>query len=105
VRAADVGYVAKERIPQSGIPETFWNLAPDLAVEVVSPNETADEVQDRVRDYLTAGTPLVWVVYPGLAQVMVYTPDGLARVLQEQDRLEYLQLPGFSCPVAELFGV
>jgi Uma2 family endonuclease len=104
VRAADVSYVAKERFLESGIPEKFWSLAPDLAVEVVSPNETADEVQEKVFDYLVAGTPMVWVIYSRTQQVVVHTPDGLARTLRGEDRLEFAQLPGFSCTVAELFG-
>jgi Uma2 family endonuclease len=104
VRAADVSYVRQERIPESGIPEGFWKLAPDLAVEVVSPYETAEEIQDKVFDYLSAGTPQVWVVYPRRQQVVVHTPDGLARTLSGEDRLEFPQLPGFSCTVADLFG-
>ena len=104
VRAADVSYVRQERIPESGIPEGFWNLAPDLAVEVVSPFETAEEIQDKVFDYLTAGTPQVWVIYPRRQQIVVHTPDGLARTLQAQDALQAPELlPGFGCKVEELF--
>ncbi len=62
--------------------------APDLALEVVSPSETADEVRDKVHDYLQAGTPLVWVVYPRSKEVVVHTPDGLARTVSGDDRLE-----------------
>lgn len=103
VRAADVSFVARERIPESGIPEGFWNLAPDLAVEVVSPFETADDIWDKVSDYLAAGTPVVWVIYPRRKQAQVHTPDGLARTLNAVDLLEHPALPGFSCKLGDLF--
>lgn len=51
-------------------------IHPDVAVEVVSPNETAEDVREKVRDYLTAGTPLVWVIYPRTQEVVAHTPDG-----------------------------
>ncbi len=105
VRAADVSFVRQARIPETGIPEGYWNLEPDLAVEVVSPTETAQEVWENLSDYLSAGTPLVWVVYPRSWHVMVYTPDGLARTLQGQDVLEHPEvMPGFSVTVNGLFG-
>lgn len=105
VRGPDVFYVRAERIPASGIPEAYWHLAPDVAVEIVSPNESADEVREKVRDYLAAGTCLVWVMYPRTQEVIVHTPDGLARTYSRGDVLgEFDILPGFACAVAELFG-
>lgn len=104
VRGPDVSYVQAERIPATGVPEGFWNLAPDLAVEIVSPNETADEVRAKVHDLLAAGTPLVWVIYPRTQEVVAHTRDGLARTYGATDTLENMDvLPGFSCAVAELF--
>lgn len=104
VRGPDVSFVRAERIPSSGVPEGFWELAPDLAVEVVSPTETADEVRGKVRDFLAAGTPLVWTVYPRSREVIAYTPDGLARTYSLDDALEFpAVLPGFRCSVQELF--
>lgn len=67
VRFPDVSYLRAERIPAMGVPEGFWDLAPDLAVEVVSPNETAEEVREKVRDFLAAGTALVWTDLPAYA--------------------------------------
>jgi len=64
VRAPDVSFVSRERIPADGVPEGFWNIAPDLAVEVISPSEQPDDVQDNVIDYLAVGTRIVWVIYP-----------------------------------------
>jgi Uma2 family endonuclease len=104
VRGPDVFYVRSDRIPKSGIPEAFWNSAPDLAVEVVSPSETADEIQEKVGDFLGAGTQRVWVVYPRRREVVIHRPDGSARTVAGSDVLEDQEvLPGFSCRVAELF--
>jgi Uma2 family endonuclease len=104
VRAPDVSFVQIERIPASGIPEGFWQLAPDLAVEVVSPSESAEDVREKVRDYLRAGTPLVWVIYPRTRELIEHTNDGLARSRSGSDVLENATiLPGFSCRVETLF--
>jgi Uma2 family endonuclease len=104
VRGPDVSYVRAERIPSAGVPEGFWDLAPDLAVEVVSPSETAEDVREKVRDFLQAGTPLVWTIYPRTREVIVHTPDGIARTYNIDDTLMYSDvLPGFTCTVAELF--
>jgi Uma2 family endonuclease len=105
VRGPDVSYVRANRIPPSGVPEGFWTLAPDLAVEIVSPSETADEVREKVRDFLSAGTPLVWTIYPRTGEVVAHTADGVARTYSGEDVLEYHDvLPGFSCKAAELFA-
>ncbi|HKP51835.1 MAG TPA: Uma2 family endonuclease [Chloroflexia bacterium] len=105
LRAPDVSYVRADRVPQGDVPEGFGTLAPDLAVEVISPSETADEIQEKVGDFLSAGTPLVWVIYPRRGEVVVYTADGLARTYSGDDVLEQPEvLPGFSCRVSELFA-
>lgn len=104
VRGPDVYYVGPERAPNTGVPEAFWDIAPDLAVEVVSPGDGADEVRQKVRDYLAAGTRLVWLVYPRTREVVVHTPDGLSRAYGEGDTLEAFDaLPGFACAVTQLF--
>lgn len=104
VRAPDVFYLRAERVPATGLPEGFWQLAPDLAVEVVSPSESAQEVRGKVRDYLGAGTALVWVVYPRSQEVVVHTPDGRAQTFGADDTLAGFELlPGFSCAVSSLF--
>jgi Uma2 family endonuclease len=107
VRGPDISYVRAERYPATGLlEEGFWALAPDLAVEIVSPHETADEVREKVRDYLAAGTPLVWTIYPRTRDVIVHTPDGLARTYGPDAILSFPDiLPGFTCTVAELFDV
>lgn len=104
VRGPDISFVAIARVPGTGIPEAFWQQAPDLAVEIVSPSETAEEVREKVRDFLQAGTPLVWVVYPRTREVLVHRPGGAIQVLGEGDTLDdAVVLPGFACRVGELF--
>lgn len=104
VRGPDIAFVRRERL--ANLPrEGFFPGAPDLAVEVVSPNDLAQEVERKVQDYLTAGAALVWVLYPETRHVMVYRPGGEARVLSRKDALEGADvLPGFTCKVEELFG-
>lgn len=104
VRLPDVAFVRKDLIPSSGIPNGFWELAPDLVVEVVSPWETATEVQAKVRDYIDAGTPLVLVAYPDLVEVIAYTHDRRSRRYGEGDILRFPDvLPGFECRVEDYF--
>ncbi len=104
VRAPDISFVRAEHIPADGVPEAFWHLAPDLAIEVVSPSETAQEVRDKVEDFLAAGTPVVWVAYPKSREVVAHTPDNLARTYRADDLLTAPDLlPGFACRVADLF--
>ena len=106
VRIPDVSVVLRAHVPEGGIPEGFWPGAPDLAVEVVSPNDRAEDVYDKVRDYLDAGTPLVWVLWPKRQSLTVHTPDGRARDLGPEDALDGADvLPVFNLRVAELFAV
>jgi Uma2 family endonuclease len=106
VRIPDVSVVRRERVAAGGIPEGFWPGAPDLAVEIVSPHDRAEEVHERVRDYLGAGTQQVWVLWPRSRTVTVYWPDGTARELGPDDQLTGGDvLPGFAVAVRELFVV
>ena len=106
LRIPDVSFVARERIPAGGIPEGFWPGAPDLAVEIVSPNDLAQEINDKVHQYLEVGTRMVWVLWPNRRTVTVYLPEGQLRDLGPNDELDGGEvLPGFSVRVASLFEV
>ena len=106
VLAPDAGFVRRERIPASGLPATFWEGAPDLAVEVTSPGDTRREVADKVASWLAAGTHLVWVVDPQRATVTIHAPDGTPRRLAGSDVLEGEPwFPGFRLPVPDIFGL
>ena len=104
VRAADAAFVAKARIPSEGEPEGYWAIAPDLVVEVISPSDSAPAVQSKVADWLAAGCRIVWVVYPDTKTVTEYRSWQKVQVLTADQSLEGSDvLPGFVCPVRELF--
>ncbi|HSF33712.1 MAG TPA: Uma2 family endonuclease [Candidatus Tectomicrobia bacterium] len=105
VRAPDLAFIRRERIPEAGLPRGFWPGAPDIAVEVISSGDTYTEVEEKVNDWLDAGTRMVLVLNPRTRTVTVYTShSGVAR-LTEADILDGGEvLPGFTCRVAELFG-
>ncbi len=104
VRAPDVAYVRKDRIPPPDEQTGFWPVAPDLVVEIVSPSDTADDIQSKVQDYLDAGTRLIWVVYPPTKTVVEYRKRGGLPRLGIDDALQGNDvLPGFSYPLKQLF--
>ncbi len=98
----DVGFIANVRQPQR--PHVTWNpLAPDLAVEVVSPTDRAKDIADKVANYLSAGT-LLWYVYPDEQQVKVYAPGQPVKTLGLKDVLEGDPvLPGFKLALQDVF--
>jgi Uma2 family endonuclease len=105
VRGADAAFVRKDRIPPTGIPKSYWPGAPDLAVEVVSPNDTHDEVEEKVQEWLDAGTSVVWVVSPKRRTVAIHRPARDVVTLTEKDELDGGPLlPDFRCRVSEIFG-
>ena len=104
VRAPDASFVRSGRLPAEGIGPGFLKLAPDLAVEVLSPTESASELEEKLDDYCACGTPLIWVVDPVLRTVMIVASDAPVRWLREADTLDGGEVvPGFSCGVAQLF--
>ena len=111
VRSPDVAFVREERIPSPEEESGFWALAPDLAVEIISPSETAQMIQDKVDDYLAAGVRLIWLVYPKSKRVVEYkhvlrdevSPTQI-RHLGVKDNLEGGDvIPGFEYALSRLF--
>jgi Uma2 family endonuclease len=103
VRGPDVSFVRADRLPAADVAHRFYEGAPDLAIEIVSPDDRAAEVARTVQGYLRAGTRAVWVVYPDTRSIVVHGPDGLARLHGPDDAIDGGDvLPGFSAPVAEL---
>jgi Uma2 family endonuclease len=102
VRAPDVAFVARERVPPRGA-HGFPALAPDLVVEVLSPDDRPGEILAKVADWLSAGARLVWVVDPERRVARIYRDDGSETVVPDQGTLEgEAVLPGFSCALAEV---
>ena len=105
VRAPDASFISKERIGDMKPPKKFWPFAPDLAVEVVSPSDTAEAVQDKVRSWFAGGTRMVWVLYPTPRTVHVYRSPTDVQILQVGDTLSGEPVvPGFACSVADIFA-
>jgi Uma2 family endonuclease len=103
-RIPDVAFVAAARIPAEGVPEGAWPFAPDLAVEIISPNDLYEKVMTKVVEYLDAGVRQVWLIWPERRLVMVHSSLTDVKVLQETGELDGGDMiPGFRCRVADLF--
>jgi Uma2 family endonuclease len=104
VRRPDVSFVARARYPEIDDSQGFLTIAPDLAVEVISPNDLASEVNEKIEEYLQAGVQMVWVVDPDTRTVMVHRADGSADKLRPADDIVGENVvEGFRCKVAEFF--
>ncbi len=104
VRRADVSFIRAGRLTDEVISEGDCSIPPDLAVEVISPNDLASELNLKIEEYLRAGVRLVWVVDPEVRTVEVYRGDGTTQRLRENDRLSGEDvLVGFECQIASLF--
>jgi Uma2 family endonuclease len=98
----DVAFISKARQPQPSH-ETYNPLAPDLAVEVLSPSDQPDVMRLKLANYLAAGV-VVWVVNPEARTVEVYTPGKRAYRLGVDDTLDGGDvLPGLALPVKDFF--
>jgi Uma2 family endonuclease len=103
--APDAAFVRAERLPPPEEQDRFLPLAPDLAVEVFSPSERRGMIERKVHEYLAAGVPLLWVVYPRQRTVTVYAAGREPRTLRGGDALDGGDvLPGFRLPLAEVFA-
>jgi Uma2 family endonuclease len=105
-RRPDVAFVSHARWPvgRRAPDVTVWDIAPDLAVEVVSKTNAADDVQQKTHDYFKAGVTRVWVIYPRQQEVYVYSSPTEVQILQLGQELDGGDLiPGFRLPLAALF--
>lgn len=106
VRIPDISFSAWDRVPEGEVAEWFWEGAPTLAVEVVSPHDRAVDLHERVHDYLDAGSVQVWVLWPRRQSISVYRSDADTRELGPDAILDGADiLPGFSVRVGDLFDV
>jgi Uma2 family endonuclease len=105
VRSPDVSFVARGRFPGEVIPEGFSPVPPDLAVEILSPEDRSRFVLEKVGEYLDAGVPLVWVIDPRKRNASVYRSLTNVRTLAEGDDLDGEDvMPGFRCRLGEILG-
>ena len=104
VRKPDVSFIAAARMTAEQWNEGFSKLAPDLAVEVLSPNELAIDVDWKLQDYLAAGVRLVWIINPETRIVRIHRQDRSVAEVHAGEELDGEDVvPGFRAPVAELF--
>ena len=104
VRAPDLAFICRDRVVGS-VPAGYFPGTPDLAIEVLSPNDRTREVDEKVQDWLRAGCREVWVVSPRLKTVAIHRPHADVRVLTADETLASPELlPGFACQVSEAFG-
>lgn len=104
VRAPDIAFIAKERLPEVMPQESFWPGAPSLAVEVLSPEDRTGEVDEKIDAWLNAGCDAVWIVDPKLQTVTIYQSQRAVTTFLVGQALEGGELlHGFTCAVDELF--
>lgn len=104
LRRADLSFLRSERLP-GRLPRGNLDIAPDLVVEVISPHDVAEDVQEKVLEYIRAGVRLIWLVYPRSRSVEVVTATGTSERLTEDATITAPEiLPGFSAPVAAFFA-
>jgi Uma2 family endonuclease len=105
VLAPDAAFIRQEEIDRIGRTKKFWPGAPDLAVEVMSPDDPVRKTDEKARAWLSYGARMVWVVNPRKQTVSVYRPGEDVIVLKEADALDGQRVvPGFRCDVKEIFS-
>ena len=106
-RAPDISFVSRERLSALGFRDStrrFFPGAPDLAVEVLSPNNTRTEIDSRLRDFFESGTRLAWIIDPDARRVEVCLSLSRRELIGEGGFLDGGEVvPGFHYPVADLF--
>jgi len=106
-RRPDAAFVSYTRWPTPVMArESAWNVVPDLAGEMVSPSNLAEEIDSKITDYFQSGVRLVWVFYPDSGRVYVYQSPTQVSILERTDTLDGGEgLPGFQLPMAQLYAV
>jgi Uma2 family endonuclease len=103
VRAADVAFISHERLAKCKA-EGYLEVAPEIVVEVLSPNDRRGDLAEKLLDYFSAGVDQVWVLEPKPRRVLVHRPQGEIQQFQLGDVLTSDELlPGFRLPIADVF--
>lgn len=104
LRKPDVSFIRQDRLTYEILHSGYCPVAPDLAVEVLSPNDTASEIEEKTEEFLRAGVQLIWIINPDLRTVRIHRANGTITGLHEQDRLSGEDvIVGFQVRVADLF--
>jgi hypothetical protein len=101
----DLSFVRRDRLEGGRLPRGHFRLAPDLAVEIASPSDEAEDLMAKVVDYLRVGVSLVWVIYPLSKSILVLRADRSTYLWQPDSVLTAEEvIPGFSVRLEELFA-
>lgn len=106
-RVPDIAFISFERFPEDGEDKSSrWHIAPDLAVEVISPTDDYEDVQEKISEYFTFGVRRVWIVSPESKTLTVYFSRTEVKILTENDTLTDEEiLPGFKLRLSGMFAV
>ena len=103
LRKPDVSFIRQDRLPGGRLPKGWVKFSPDLAVEVVSPNDLAEELEEKLADYRKAGVPLIWVIYAGARTAIVNRTRRLGQPsVRGRRALGEEVIPGFRCVLREI---
>jgi Uma2 family endonuclease len=103
VRGLDLAFIRKEHAAEN-LSSGWTAIAPDLAVEVISPGNRASDIKLKIQQLLAAGTLMIWIVYPELRSVAVHTKDGAITLNESDDLSGGVVIPGLKIPVREIFA-
>jgi Uma2 family endonuclease len=104
VRGPDIAFISSSRLPER-VPKGWMTVIPDLVAEVVSPGDSAGEVEDKIRQWMDAGVRLLWAVYPDTRMVCIYRPGEEMRTVGEDDILDGEEVVAdFSLLVRDIFA-
>jgi Uma2 family endonuclease len=100
----DLAFVSTARIPSEGEPDTNWPMPPDLAVEVISPNDLYEKVYAKAMEYLAAGVKQVWRVSPEHLTITIYrSATNITALAGDGELISEDLFPGFRCPLRKIF--
>ena len=100
----DISFLKKSRAPAGGLPEKFFEGHPDLAVEIISPRNSRQELEEKMRIYMRHGTALGWLVDANARTVEVYRPgQAVLRLGETEEIAGETAVPGIRCRVSEFF--
>jgi Uma2 family endonuclease len=103
-RIPDAAFISAEKIPSTGEPFSIWDFAPDIAIEVISPSERHNAVEQKIRDYFAAGVRQVWKIVPESKTVSIYFSPSEISVLTENETLTCEEiLPNFRLNLSDIF--
>ena len=103
VLAPDIAFIRGDRIPPGDFSEKYWELPPDLVVEVASPSDSRREIEEKIQTYLETGVKSVWIVHVKKPAVRVYRRDRDVLIFAGTAELTDELLPGFRLPVSRIF--